>query len=156
MLVEEFEFYRKVRAYYCNVSFTLSFTYRYSHRHNKSLTAKGSFSCGVNAHTQTVEYLMQLKSDPIERPYSESGSFLFSSVYEAIPPQSIEFQNHPILKLRYRVPIDYDWQQFIVNGAESAINVNTMGGLFKKWELKGVNGEPVEGNLKVVNVQFNW
>ncbi|MFD0588368.1 hypothetical protein ACFQZE_10170 [Paenibacillus sp. GCM10027627] len=134
----------------------ISFTYRYSHRHNKTATARGSFSCGVNAHTQTVEYLMQLKSDPIERPYSESGSFLFSTIVKAIPAQVIEFHNYPILKQRYRVPIDYDWQQFIIDGASSAMNTSTIGSLFKKWKLKGEDGEPVDANLKVVQVELNW
>ncbi|RJE91117.1 hypothetical protein D3P07_03340 [Paenibacillus sp. 1011MAR3C5] len=156
MMVEEFEFYRKVRAFYCNVSFSLSFIYRFSHRVNKSATAKGTFSCGVNAHTQTVEYLMQLKSESIERPYSESGSFLFSNIYEAIPEQVIDYMNYPIHKLRYRVPIDYDWQQFIVEGAESAINVNTMNGLFKKWKLLGTSGQPVDAHLKVTKVELKW
>lgn len=156
MMVEEFEFYRKVRAFYCNVSFSLSFTYRFSHRHNKSATAKGTFSCGVNAHTQTVEYLMQLKSEPIERPYSESGSFLFTSIYEAIPAQIIEFINYPIHKLRYRVPIDYDWQEFVVDGAESAINASAMNGLFKKWKLLGTSGQPIDAHLKVTKVELNW
>ncbi|GKU75790.1 hypothetical protein [Paenibacillus sp. L3-i20] len=156
MLVEEFEFYRKVRSYYCNVSFKLTFTYRFSHRHLKTATAKGSFSCGVNAHTQTVEYMMQLKSDSIERPHTESNSFLFSSVYEEIPPQVIEFVNYPILKLRYRVPIAYDWQEFIVKGAESAINNNTMQSLFKKWRINGTGGEAVEAKFKVTKVEFDW
>lgn len=99
---------------------------------------------------------MQLRSDPIERPYSEKSSFLFTTIYEAIPPQSIEFVDYPISKLKYRVPIDYDWQQFIMNGARSAINKNTMGSLFKKWKLVGENGEPVDGgNLKVIKVQFD-
>lgn len=97
---------------------------------------------------------MQLRSDPIERPRSESNSFLFSTIYEAIPQQTIEFIDYPILKLKYRVPIDYDWQQFIMDGAESAINKSTMSALFKKWKLIGENGEPVDGNLKVVKVQF--
>lgn len=156
MMMEEFEFYRKVRAFYCNITFEVSFAYRFSHRHNKTAKAIGSFSCGVNAHSQTVEYLMQLESDPIERPYSESGSFLFSNVYEEIPAQVIKLQNHPILKLRYRVPIDYDWQQFIVEGAKSAINVGTMGQLFKKWDLKGADGSTVDAKLKVVKVEHHW
>ncbi|MBH5317246.1 hypothetical protein I6N90_05405 [Paenibacillus sp. GSMTC-2017] len=156
LMVEEFEFYRKVRAYYCNVSFRLTFTYCFSHRHVKKATAQGSFSCGVNAHSQTVEYIMQLKSDIIERPHTESGSFLFSSIYDAIPQQRIEFVNYPILKLRYRVPISYDWQQFVVQGAESAINVSTMQGLFKKWRLNGKDNQPVDAKFKVTNVEFDW
>jgi len=154
MSAEEFQFFRNVRSYYCNVPFLLSFTYYYAHRHRKTATATGSYSCGVNVHTQKVEYTMQLKSDPIERPRSESGSFLFTTVYEAIPAQRIEFVDYPILNHRYRVPIDYDWQQFIVDGAGAAINTGTMNALFKKWKLVDVNGEPVDANLKVLNVRF--
>ncbi|RIX46337.1 hypothetical protein D3P08_26400 [Paenibacillus nanensis] len=155
MSVEEFDFFRKVKSHYYHVSFWLSFTYCFAHRHMKIATARGAFSCGVDVHTQTVVYTMQLKSDPIHRPRSQSDSFLFSTVYEAIPAQTIEFANYPILRLKYRVPIDYDWQQFIRNGAESAINKSTMSALFKKWELHDENGEPVDGKLKVVKVQFD-
>lgn len=155
-MVEEFEFYRNVRAYYCRVLFTLSFTYRFSHRHAKKALARGSFSCGVNVRSQTVEYVMKLKSDPIERPFSEHGSFLFASHYEGIPSQTIEFENYPIYKVRYRVPIDYDWQQFIVRGAENAINPGTIGQLFKKWKLKDTNGQPVDAGLKVEKIEFHW
>lgn len=155
-MVEEFDFYRKVRSYYCNVPFSVVFTYRSSYRLVKKATANGSFSCSVNAHSQTVEYVMQLKTDPISRPYSERDSFLFTSVYEEIPEQTIEFDNYPIQKLRYRVPIAYDWQQFIRAGAENAINVKSIQQLFKKWKLKGMKGQPIEAYLKVLKVQMNW
>ncbi|MCR2802554.1 hypothetical protein [Paenibacillus soyae] len=155
-MVEEFEFFRNVRSYYCHVKFTVSFTYRFSHRHSKRVMARGSFGCGVNVRSQTVEYVMQLKSDPIERPRSESGSFLFTTLYEAIPSQMIEFENYPIYKVRYRVPIDYDWQQFVVRGAENAINPGTIGQLFRKWKLHGANGEAVDAGLKVEKIEFHW
>lgn len=74
-MVDEFEFFRKVRAYYNNVPFLVQFTYRLSHRVDKALAARGSFSCRVNPHTQIVEYVLDLKSDPISRPHSEQSSF---------------------------------------------------------------------------------
>lgn len=155
-MVEEFDFYRKVRAYYCNVKFEVLFSYRFAHRLDKKATAMGTFSCSVNAHTQTVEYTMQLKTDVIERPHSESGALLFSTVYEAIPPQVIEFKDYQISKIRYKVPIDYDWQQFIREGAEAAMNVQTLGALIKKWKLSGEAKEQVEAHLKVIKVSFQW
>ncbi|MDQ6422344.1 hypothetical protein RB620_23215 [Paenibacillus sp. LHD-117] len=156
MMVEEFEFYRKVRANYCNVSFMMWFTYRLSHRHSKTATARGAFSCGVNAHTQTLEYTIQLKSEPIGRPYSESGTFLFPSVYEEIPQQVIEYENYPIHKQRYRVPITYDWHEFVRSGARSGINVHTMQALLGKWKLRGKGEDFVDAKLKVTKLQFDW
>jgi hypothetical protein len=156
MMVEEFEFYRKVRTYYCNVAFSVQFTYLFSYRHNRTASANGTFSCSVNAHSQTVEYIMDLKSDVIERPYSERNNLLFTNVYEQIPPQAIEYIRYPIYKMRYRVPIDYDWQQFVIEGGEAAINVKSMQALFKKWKLLGADGSPVEANLKVAKVSLHW
>src|SRR4030095_2586947 len=89
-VVDEFEFFRKVRTYYNNVPFLVRFTFRLSQRVDKTLMARGSFSCRVNPHTQIVEYVLELKSDVISRPYSEHSSFLFSSVFEEIPAQTIE------------------------------------------------------------------
>ncbi|WP_168122783.1 hypothetical protein [Paenibacillus sp. HB172176] len=155
MMVEEFEFFRKVRASYCNVPFHVVFTYRLSHRHHKMANAKGMFSCSVNAHTQTVEYRMGLKSDAISRPFNESGSFLFTSRYEEIPPQCIVFEDYSIHKQRYKVPIAYDWQAFIKKGAEQAINVGTIQQLFKRWKLKDKEGNDVEANLKVIKVELD-
>lgn len=155
-MVDEFEFFRKVRAYYCNVSFLVQFTFRLSHRVDKAVTARGSFSCRVNPHTQIVEYVLELKSDNIARPFSEHSSFLFSNVYEEIPQQKIEIENHLIQSLRYPIPIEYDWQAFIMNGAEEAINVQTIQQLFKKWRLKGVNGQLIDGNLKTEQVLLQW
>ncbi|WP_028611899.1 hypothetical protein [Paenibacillus harenae] len=155
-MVDEFEFFRKVRAYYCNVPFLVQFTYRLSHRVDRAATAKGSFSCRVNPHTQIVEYVLDLKSDPISRPYSEQSSFLFSSVYEEIPPQSIEIDNYLIQSLRYPVPISYDWQTFIMTGAENAINTQSIHQLFKKRRLTGVRGQEVDGMLKTGKVLLNW
>lgn len=156
MSIEEFDFYRKVRTNYCDVAFQVEFTYRLSHRHFKTAAAQGTFSCNVNAHAQTVEYVMQLKTDPIERPYSERSLFLFTNIYEEIPPQTIEFKNYPIQKLRYRVPIDYDWQQFIVTGAENAINPSTLRQLFRKWKIKGKEDQPIDADFKIKKVQLNW
>ena len=155
-MVDEFEFFRKVRAYYCNVPFLVQFTYRLSHRVDKAVTAHGSFSCRVNPHTQIVEYVLGLASDPVSRPHSEHSSFLFSSVYEEIPPQSIVIDDHLIQSLRYPLPIDYEWQSFIMSGAESAINVQSMQQLFKKWKLKGKDGQPLDGGIKVTRVLLNW
>lgn len=155
-MVDEFEFFRKVRAYYCNVPFLVRFTYRLSHRLDKAATARGSFSCRVNPHTQIVEYVLGLQSDPISRPYSEHSSFLFSSAYEEIPPQTIEIDHFPIQALRYPLPIEYDWQSFIMSGAEDAINVQTIQQLFKKWRLKGAGGELIDGKLKIEQVLLQW
>lgn len=155
-VVDEFVFFRKVRAYYNNVPFLVQFTYRLSHRVDKAVTARGSFSCRVNPHTQIVEYELDLKSDPISRPHSEQSSFLFSSIYEEIPAQSIEMQQFLIQSLRYPLPISYDWQAFIMSGAEEAINVQTIQQLFKKWRLKGVNGQLIDGMLKTEKVLLQW
>ncbi len=155
-MVDEFEFFRKVRAYYCNVPFLIQFTYRMSHKVDKASAAHGTFSCRVNPHTQIVEYMLDLKSDPISRPFSEQSSFLFSNVYEEIPVQCIELRSYPILSLRYPVPIDYDWQAFIKNGAETAINQQSVQLLFKKWELIGKTGQAVDAKLKVERVLLNW
>lgn len=155
-MVDEFEFFRKVRAYYCNVPFLVQFTYRLSHRIDKAVTASGSFSCSVNPHAQIVEYVLGLKSDPISRPHSEHNSFLFPSVYEEIPSQTIEIDPFLIQALRYPIPIEYDWQAFIMTGAEDAINAQTIQQLFKKWRLKGANGELVDGKLKAEKVLLQW
>lgn len=101
-MVDEFEFFRKVRAYYNNVPFLVQFTYRLSHRVDKAVTARGSFSCRVNPHTQIVEYVLELKSDIISRPYSEHSSLLFSSIYEEITAQTIELTEFPIQSLKYQ------------------------------------------------------
>ncbi|WP_141504073.1 hypothetical protein [Paenibacillus luteus] len=155
-MVDEFEFFRKVRAYYNNVPFLVQFTYRLSHRVDKAVTARGSFSCRVNPHTQIVEYVLELKSDTISRPYSEQSSFLFSSIYEEIPAQMIEMMQFPIQSLRYPIPIEYDWQAFVKSGAEEAINVQTIQQLFKKWRLKGPEGQQIDGKLKVERVLLQW
>lgn len=155
-MLDEFEFFRKVRSYYCNVPFLVGFSYRLSHRIDKAVAAHGSFSCRVNPHTQIVEYVIELKSDLISRPHSEQSSFLFSSVYEEIPSQRIEYENYLIQALRYPVPIQYDWQSFIMKGAEDAINVHTIGQLFKKWKINGMNSQTVDANFKVEKVTLQW
>ncbi|MEK3881747.1 hypothetical protein [Paenibacillus sp. PL2-23] len=155
-MVEEFEFYRNVRSYYCHVKVTVSFTYRFSHRHVKRAIASGSFNCTVNVRSQTVEYFLQLETEPIERPFSESGFLLFSSVYEAIPRQQIVIVEYPIHKVKYRVPIDYDWQQFIVRGAETGINPGTLTQLLRKQKLIGRSGEAVDAELKIESVEYHW
>jgi hypothetical protein len=155
-VVDEFEFFRKVRAYYNNVPFLVQFTYRLSHRVDKSLAARGSFSCRVNPHTQIVEYVLDLKSDPISRPHSEQSSFLFSSIYDEIPAQVIEMNQFLIQSLRYPLPIEYDWQAFIMSGAEDAINVQTVQQLFKKWRFKGLEGQLVDGRLRTNQVLLQW
>ncbi|MGO4543274.1 hypothetical protein AB4Z29_00560 [Paenibacillus sp. 2TAB23] len=155
-MVDEFEFFRKVRAYYNNVPFLVQFTYRLSHRVDKAVTARGSFSCRVNPHTQIVEYVLDLKSDPISRPYSEHSSFLFSNIYDEIPVQVIEYDQHLIQSLRYPLPIEYDWQAFIMSGAEDSINAQTIQQLFRKWRFER-SGEPfVDGKLKVERVLLQW
>jgi len=155
-MVDEFDFYRKVRAYYCNVPFLVYLTYRLSHRVDKAITARGVFSCRVNPHTQIVEYVIDLRSDPISRPYSEQNSFLFSSVYEEIPAQAISIENFLIYSKRYVIPIDFDWKSFIVEGAEAALSVSVLQSLFKKWKLKGERGDSVDGMIKVDRVVINW
>jgi hypothetical protein len=155
-VVDEFEFFRKVRAYYNNVPFLVQFTYRLSHRVDKALAARGSFSCRVNPHTQIVEYVLDLKSDPISRPHSEQSSFLFSSIYDEIPAQVIEMNQFLIQSLRYPLPIEYDWQAFIMSGAEDAINVQTVQQLFKKWRFKGLEGQLVDGRLRTNQVLLQW
>lgn len=155
-MIDEFEFFRKVRTYYNNVPFLVQFTYCLSHRIDKAVTARGSFSCRVNPHTQIVEYEIDLQSDPISRPYSEQSSFLFSSIYEEIPAQTIEMNQYLIHSLRYPIPIEYDWQAFIMSGAEAAINVQTIQQLFKKWKLKGAEGQIVDGKLKTEQVLLQW
>lgn len=156
MMVDEFDFFRKVRAYYCNVPFLVYLSYRLSHRVDKSITAKGEFSCRVNPHTQIVEYIVQLVSDPISRPYSEHNSFLFSSEYDEIPQQVISLENHLIYSKRYVIPIDFDWKAFIIEGAEAALSVSALQGLFKKWRLKGASGQSVDGMIKVERVAIDW
>ncbi|MBD2872911.1 hypothetical protein [Paenibacillus arenilitoris] len=155
-MIDEFEFFRKVRASYGNVPFLVQFTYRLSHRVDKAATARGSFSCRVNPHTQIVEYVIGLKSDPIARPRSEQGAFLFSSVYDEIPPQTIEYDNYLIQSLRYPIPITYDWQPFIRSGAEDAINAQSIQQLFKKRKLKGAGGQEVDAKLKTTKVLLEW
>ncbi|CAM4186557.1 hypothetical protein FHS16_000132 [Paenibacillus endophyticus] len=155
-MVDEFEFFRKVRAYYNNVPFLVQFTYRLSHRVDKAVTARGSFSCRVNPHTQIVEYVLDLKSDPISRPYSEHSSFLFSNIYEEIPVQVIEYDQHPIQSLRYPLPIEYDWQAFIMSGAEDSINAQTIQQLFRKWRFERSGEQFVDGKLKVERVLLQW
>ncbi|MGG1635431.1 hypothetical protein BK120_12310 [Paenibacillus sp. FSL A5-0031] len=155
-MVDEFEFFRKVRAYYNNVPFLVQFTYRLSHRVDKALAARGSFSCRVNPHTQIVEYVLDLKSDPISRPHSEQSSFLFSSIYDEIPSQVIEMNQFLIQSLRYPIPIEYDWQAFIMSGAEDAINVQTVQQLFKKWRFKGLEGQLIDGRLRTNQVLLQW
>ncbi|MGO4371372.1 hypothetical protein [Paenibacillus sp. 2TAB19] len=155
-MVDEFEFFRKVRAYYCMVPFVVSFKYKMSHKVEKAATALGSFSCRVNPHTQIVEYIMQLNSDMIARPHSEQSSFLFSSVCEEIPPQAVRVDNHLIHSARYPIPIEYDWQKFVMNGAEEAISVQSMNQLFKKWKLLGVHGQQVNADIKVERVEIEW
>jgi len=155
-VVDEFEFFRKVRAYYNNVPFLVQFTYRLSHRVDKALAARGSFSCRVNPHTQIVEYVLDLKSDPISRPHSEQSSFLFSSIYDEIPSQVIEMNQFLIQSLRYPIPIEYDWQAFIMSGAEDAINLQTVQQLFKKWRFKGLDGQLVDARLRTNQVLLQW
>lgn len=155
-MVDEFEFFRKVRAYYCKVPFLVQFKYKLSHRLDKSATARGNFSCRVNPHTQIVEYVMDIQSDPISRPYSEQNSFLFSNVYDEIPPQVIQIDNYLVHTVRYPIPIDYDWQRFVMHGAEDAISVQSIQQLLKKWKLTGVNGQQVNGELKVGKVEIEW
>lgn len=155
-MVDEFEFFRKVRAYYCNVPFFVRFSFRLSHRINKTVSANGLFSCRVNPHTQIVEYVINLKSDTISRPFSEHSSFLFSNVFEEIPAQEIEIENHLIQSLRYPVPIQYDWQSFIVTGAMEAINVQTIQLLFKRWRFKGMMDNMLDAHLKVEMVDLQW
>lgn len=155
-MVDEFEFFRKVRAYYNNVPFLVQFTYRLSHRVDKAVTARGSFSCRVNPNTQIVEYVLELKSDMISRPYSEHSSLLFSSIYEEITAQTIELTEFPIQSLKYPIPIEYDWQDFVKSGAEDAINSHSIQQLFKKWRMKGPNGVLIDGNLKVEHVLLQW
>ncbi|MEV5025941.1 hypothetical protein [Paenibacillus sp. LPE1-1-1.1] len=155
-MVDEFDFFRKVRAYYNNVPFLVQFTYRLSHRVDKAVTARGSFSCRVNPHTQIVEYVIDLRSDSISRPYSEHSSFLFSSLYDEIPAQSIELNQFLIQALRYPLPIEYDWQAFVMSGAEDAVNMQTIQQLFKKWRFKSKDEQPVDGKLKVGQVLLQW
>jgi hypothetical protein len=156
VMVEEFEFYRKVRANYCNVPIMIWFTYRLSHRHNKTAIAKGSFSCGVNAHSQKLEYTIELETEMIHRPHSESGTILFSSVYQEIVPQVISYKNYMIHKQRYRVPITYDWHEFVRSGARAGINAMSMQALLRKWKLRGAGDGFVDANFKVTKVQFDW
>lgn len=155
-MVDEFDFFRKVRAYYNNVPFLVQFTYRLSHRVDKAVTARGTFSCRVNPHTQIVEYVLDLKSDSISRPYSEHSSFLFSSIYEEIPAQFIEMNQFPIQSLRYPLPIEYDWQAFVMSGAEDAIHMQSIQQLFKKWRFKSTDEQLVDGKLKVEQVLLQW
>ncbi|MHA6485230.1 hypothetical protein ACX1C1_25395 [Paenibacillus sp. strain BS8-2] len=156
MMVEEFEFYRNVRANYCNVPFLFWFTYRLSHRHNKTGLAKGSFSCGVNAHTQKLEYTLELETEMVHRPYSESGTILFSSIYEEIVPQVISYKNVIIHKQRYRVPITYDWHDFVRSSAKAGIHKVSIQALLRKWKLRGVGDTFVDANFKVTKVQIDW
>lgn len=155
-MVDEFEFFRKVREYYCNVPFFVQLNYQLSHRVDKTVTARGSFSCRVNPHTQIVEFVIELKSDNISRPFSEQSSFLFSNVYDEIPPQTIEIENLLIQSLRYPVPIAYDWHAFIMEGAEVAINVQTIQQLFKKWKLKGKDDQVIDAKIKAEKVILQW
>ncbi|WP_138752469.1 hypothetical protein [Paenibacillus sinopodophylli] len=155
-MVDEFEFFRKVRAYYNNVPFLVQFTYRLSHRVDKAITARGSFSCRVNPHTQIVEYVIDLKSDIISRPYSEHSSFLFSNIYDEIPAQVIELSEYPIQSLRYPLPIEYDWQAFIMSGAEDSINTHTLQQLLKKWRFRRPEEQAIDGKLKVEQVLLQW
>ncbi|MFD0962261.1 hypothetical protein [Paenibacillus chungangensis] len=156
MLAQEFQFFRNVRTYYCHVTFDVEFTYRYAHRLTNQGKAHGSFRCGVNAYTQMVEYTMKLQSDPIERPCSEKNTFLFNHIYPRIPKQCITFDEYPVFKQKYRVPIDYDWQQFVEKGAETAINVNTMNALLRKWRFLGDEETMVDAGIKVTAVRLNW
>jgi hypothetical protein len=155
-MVDEFEFFRKARAYNYNVPFLVQFTYRLSHRVDKPACAQGAFSCHVNPHKKMVEYVLSLKSDPISRPFSEQSNFLFSSQYEELPPQFIAFDDYLIQALRYPLPIAYDWQAFIMSGAEKSINVKSVQQLFKEWKLKGVNGQEVDAKLKAEKVLLQW
>lgn len=155
-MVDEFDFFRKVRASYCNVPFLIQLSYKISHRVSKRITARGVFGCRVNPHTQIVEYRMQLRSDPVARPFSEKGALLFSTVYEEIPSQIISIDDCLIYSKRYSIPIDFDWQAFVIEGAETAFKGMPLRSFFKNWRFTGRNGEAIDGLIKVENAAINW
>ncbi|NIK69911.1 MULTISPECIES: hypothetical protein [unclassified Paenibacillus] len=155
-MVDEFEFFRNVQTYYQHMRFQVQFTYRILHKTNKSAKAQGSFNCRVNPRTQQVEYQMSLQSETIARPFSEKSSFLFSSQYPEIPPQSVIIENYPILKLKYPVPINYDWYSFIFKGTQEAFTVQSLQQVFDKYRCTGADGEDVDAGLKVAAVSIDW
>jgi hypothetical protein len=155
-MVDEFEFYRNVQAYYQHMRFQVQFSYRILHKTNKSAKACGSFSCRVNPRTQHVEYQMSLTSEMIARPFSEKGSLLFSSQYAEIPPQTVVIDQYPILKLRYPVPINYDWYAFIFKGTQEAFTVQSLQQVFDKYRFTGADGQEVDAGLKVASVSIDW
>ncbi|MFF2480615.1 hypothetical protein [Paenibacillus sp. NPDC058071] len=155
-MVDEFEFYRKVQTYYQHVPFEVQFTYRILHKTDKTANALGRFSCRVDPHSQTVDYIICLESDAIARPYSEKASFLFSIQYAEIPSQRMVIDQLSIHQLSYSVPISYDWKSFITDGAKEAISVQRLQPLFDKYRLTGKNGEPVNGQLKVARATIDW
>lgn len=68
----------------------------------------------------------------------------------------IEMNQFLIQSLRYPIPIEYDWQAFIMSGAEDAINVQTVQQLFKKWRFKGLEGQLIDGRLRTNQVLLQW
>ncbi|MFX3635058.1 MAG: hypothetical protein ACE3K5_20080 [Candidatus Pristimantibacillus sp.] len=155
-MVDEFEFFRKVQMYYQHITFRVQFTYRLFHRTNKTAQALGSLRCRVDPYAQIVEYTINIKSDPISRPFSEKGSLLFSSQYAEIPSQQIVIEHLPIYKLHYPVPIEYDWKLFIIEGANQIISSEILQHLFDRYEIKGIDGEEVDAKLKVAEVKLDW
>ncbi|MFD1957598.1 hypothetical protein ACFSL6_26360 [Paenibacillus thailandensis] len=135
----------------CRTAFQLWFTYRVLHKKRKLAAATGEFTCRINPHSQTIEYRMDMQSDIISRPYSESFSILFSNLYEEIPPQRVTFTEHPVFRLRYPVPIVYDWEAFILDGMKQAVQQKKLQALLRDYRLKGVNGQQIDGELRLVD-----
>jgi len=147
---------RKVRTYYFNAAFQMEFSYEFAHRFMKKAAASGFLSCNVNAQKQIVEYQIDLETDLIVRPYSEHNTFLFANEYKAIPPQKITIKDYVIYKMNYKVPITYDWKQFIQNGADHAISLPMIQQLMRKQLICDENQMPVDILMKVNSLYVEW
>lgn len=151
-MADEHILYRDERLPRYKAAFQMWFTYRLLHKKRRLVTASGHFTCAVNPHSQTIEYRMDLQSEPISRPYSESYSILFSSPYDEIPPQCVSFTQYPILRLKYPVPIYYDWQAFLLDGMKQALQKKKLQALLRDYRVRGVSGQEIDAELKVVEV----
>ncbi|MEF2243426.1 MULTISPECIES: hypothetical protein [unclassified Paenibacillus] len=155
-MTDESNLHRKVRAYYFNAAFQMEFSYEFSHRFMKKASAYGFLNCNVNAPMQVVEYQVDLETDLIIRPYSEHNTFLFMNEYKAIPPQRVVIKDYVIYKMNYKVPITYDWKQFIQEGADHAVSLPMMQQLLRKQLIYDENKVPMDISIKVNSLYVEW
>lgn len=135
-----------------HAAFQARFTYRLLHKKRRMAAATAYFTCLVNPSLQTLEYRMDFQSDRIGRPFSESHSILFSSVYEEIPPQRILLTAYPMLRLKYPASDPDDWHAYIMARMGQAAHKKKLQAVLKDYRLKGVSGQDIDAELRIVEV----